>query len=98
MAYKPKEFEANAFDLAILRALPPEGATIGKYIKDAKSVKVLRLEVDTVPTTEHYASALKWMARHGYVVCIKNHSHRAAGWQRTKKGDELIQPELRVAG
>lgn len=89
------EFTPDAFDLAILRALPAEGATLGRYIADAMSVKTLRAQVDRVPTSEQYSSALKLMRTYGLVNTVNSHAGKPVGWQRTKKGDALIAPNLK---
>jgi len=94
---KPKKpFEPDAFDIAILKALPSNGATIGKYLPDGMSVTALKIAVDPVPASSTYSVRLRLMHHYGHVHIVKGGGNKTAAlWQKTKAGEALLASHAR---
>ena len=85
--FTPINYVMDDLDRAILRVLPDEGSTIGKYLPRGVIVPELNKLVDPEISPYVYVSRLKVMMGHGYTVAKKGSSTGGRKvWQRTKKG------------
>lgn len=95
--YRPndeEEFEPTQFDLDVLRLLPDEGATKGRYMPDYLNVKQIKRALDPALTSPFIGTRLRRLKDEGLVVRAGGQK-QAGGWQRTVKGRDLARTELR---
>ena len=87
----PGEYEADAFDLDVLRLLPDEGTKKGKYMQDAMSVRQVKRALDPTLKPGFIATRMKRLRDEGLVISMTliGETKHGLGWQRTEKGRQL---------
>lgn len=94
-SYKPPTFDPDPLDLAILTALPNEGATLGRYLADGLSVKAMPNKIDPTITSSTYSGRVRSMVFHGLAVEVKGAKQGERVYQRTAKGAAYVTTPLR---
>lgn len=81
-------YEPIQFDIDLLRLLPDEGATKGRYMPDHLNVTQIKRLLDPALTSGFVGMRLRKMKDEGLVIRAGGNK-QAGGWQRTEKGKEL---------
>lgn len=89
-----KEFQPLPFDIDVLRLLPDEGATKGRYMPDYMNVAQIKRALDPTLTSTFVGTRLRQLKDRGLVIRTGGRK-QSGGWQRTVKGRELARTELR---
>jgi len=86
-----RPYELTEFDRDCLLLLPDEGAKLGRYMRDAMTVRQIKQKLDPTLTSGYVSMRMRTMLDAGLVVKFDGASG-SAQWQRTKAGRDLIAP------
>jgi hypothetical protein len=89
--YRPRKFELDDLDRAILRKLPDEGAKHGKYLNEGLSVKsVAKALSDSGLPTSVITGRMNSLRFQRMVVGVKGASRDDVLYQITQKGKDAL--------
>jgi hypothetical protein len=89
--YRPRKFELDDLDRAILAMLPNEGSKLGKYLNDGLSVKGIAKSLsDTQLPTSVITGRMNSLRFQGMVVGVKGTSREDVRYQVTQKGKDSL--------
>jgi len=91
--FKGSHFEPTQFDIDLLKIMPDEGATRGRYMPDYLTVTQIKRALDPSLTSGFVSTRLRMMRNFDLVVRVGSRKG-AGGWQRTAQGRELVERKV----